>query len=79
MFKKLPQFSSSCLVLLSHALRGCVVQKKPIKPLSCELLRVSVAEGDEVRALIFLNALKMYLLLLDICQLLITAGNLVFS
>lgn len=56
-----------------------MVQKKPIRPLNCELLRVSVAEGDEVRALVFLNALKMHLSLLDICQLLITAGNLVFS
>lgn len=38
-----------------------------------------MAQGEDVRALVFLNTLKMYLLLLDICQLLITAGNLIFS
>lgn len=38
-----------------------------------------MAQGEEVRVLIFLNALKMYLFLLNICQLLITAGNLIFS
>lgn len=58
--------------------RGMCGPKKPINPLSWELLRVSVAQGEEVRALVFLNALNMYLLLLDICQLLITAGNLIF-
>lgn len=38
-----------------------------------------MAQGEEVRVLVFLNALKMYLFLLDVCQLLITAGNLIFS
>lgn len=58
--------------------KGDVWAKKANKPIELRAVRVSVAQGEEVRALVLLNALKMYLLLLDFCQLLITAGKLIF-